>query len=186
MRVNLFPFREKKHESANNLPQVEVKISYNNSTLELNYLVSDPANSIRWPLLDDNQTRAHELWRGTCFEFFYFPNSENKNLYTEWNFCSNKKWQCYDFNSYRVPSPPLESPIPQELRPIISYKDSNLNVRLDDLNLQENTLINISAIIELEDGRKIAYAIFHPQHLKQADFHHKDGFIAFKSLGKTT
>ncbi len=52
-------------------------------------------------------TRAHELWKDTCFELFW--SEVGKSDYYECNVSAGGKWNIYHFDSYRNPVPPQEA-----------------------------------------------------------------------------
>lgn len=92
--------------------QLEAHADVRDSKLYLEYKYSDKGALIpTWDGIVDNVTptlvRRHEIWKYTCFEFFWKePDSE---AYHELNLNQAGEWNIYDFTKYREPQPPTES-----------------------------------------------------------------------------
>lgn len=105
----LFPFRQ-------NMLKLSVTGSVERRgtrSLVITYEITDPRGVLRGgphglcEVSGDALVRAHELWKDTCFEFFW--SEPGLTSYYECNVESGGKWNVYFFDTYRHPMPPQET-----------------------------------------------------------------------------
>jgi hypothetical protein len=127
--------------------------------------------------------RKEDLWKKTCFEFFWSPLGTNSTNYVEWNFTPEREWDIFYFHSYR-------NPIFHELQNgdagIISIKSSlegntfilKVHLFLSEILSQGLKLTtgnrleraNVSSILVTEKNEKHYFAKMH-KNADKPDFH---------------
>ena len=122
------------------------------------------------PVMTDN------LWKHTCFEAFIAVEGEAE--YCEFNFSPSGQWAAYAFKNHREPRP-------WQISKPLSIKTD----RTDDRLLLSTTILsadlppnpakklfqmNLTAVIETQDGRHSYWALHHPS--PSPDFHDRNGF----------
>lgn len=121
--------------------------------------------------------RAHDLWKETCFEFFFEVLGTDRPRYYEINLSPSGKWNGYVFTSYRS-SPLTEAEELKlthfELRENSLTTEFKLGGDLQSLNLK----CNATAIINDFEGREKFWALSHSQSGKP-DFHDAKSFIYY-------
>ena len=140
--------------------------------LVLHYFVIGRISDLRMPS-PAAPTRAHELWRHTCFEAFV--RASQGFAYYEFNFAPSMQWAAYRFGAYRREmSPATElSPPCLEVRSSGELYELRASLALDGMsNLPSDAVwrLGLSAVIEETSGRISYWALAHPPG--QADFHH--------------
>ena len=126
--------------------------------------------------------RRDNLWRRTCFELFIAAPGEPG--YWEYNLSPSGDWNCYRFKGYREQMA-VETAVSAAL---IELRTTNSGLWLGaTLPLPPALLpppaapthrppeVAISAVIQQRDGGLSHWALTHPA--RQADFHHRDGFV---------
>jgi hypothetical protein len=116
-------------------------------------------------------TRAHGLWRTTCFELFLlFDDDEH---YVEFNFSPSGQWATYAFDGSREGMAPL----PRDVDPFVEPIKDGVDVRCDlgGLPFGEPAMA-LTAVIEEEGGVKSYWSLAHPPG--PPDFHHPTCFVA--------
>ncbi len=116
--------------------------------------------------------RASQLWTTTCFEFFLSPVGSKS--YYEFNFSLLPAWNCFIFDSYRIPKAPRECfdfPLKE-----FSWdrKKRELFIEIENSTGQNQFRIGITAVIESEIGKDY-YALKHCAD--KPDFHVLESFI---------
>jgi hypothetical protein len=117
-------------------------------------------------------TRAHELWKTTCFEIFVQPFFDKH--YWEINLSPLNKWNAYSFESYRKPSPPQETLEWQLLE--MSFKAGHFSARLKSkLHSNVDVQVGIACVLENQKGEKSYWSLEHNGN--EPDFHDPASFI---------
>lgn len=161
--------------------KIFVEFDFSKGILLLVYRLVDPSGIISdleieeskvWTL--DNSSRADNLWKSTCLEFFVKPR-EGKN-YFEFNSNSQGQWNLYSFSDYRT-SMQLEFKV-SEVKMTTSFKDFEKIFRYEiDLNslfaLNDSLLFSFSSVIK--QGSLISYWA-HRHSFEKPDFHHLNNF----------
>lgn len=68
-------------------------------TILIEYRLEGDLDRIDLPIFELSARRRHELWRQTCFEFFFAIPGES--AYWEGNFSPSGDWNIYRFDDYR-------------------------------------------------------------------------------------
>jgi len=177
----------------------------NNQThLSLIYRLRGALNEIHLPVepLLSSQSRAHELWKDTCFEWFLKTNS--KTQYWEFNIAPTGQWNFYELSDYRsnLQESPLISAcqLRSEVHSIPTSKNHSDNSvheasQLDEkgfgvyslyFNASLHSFFNqpteiqcqwsmaLTAVIRWKSGQTSYYSLQHPKD--KPDFHHPAGF----------
>ena len=154
---------------------VEVRVKNSDpSWLTLRWRV-DGAQQLLIPPIG-SKSRADELWRSTCFEVFLKPSDGDG--YQEWNLSPARKWNAYNFDSYRDGMRELEA-----ARAPDCVWHGGRGFALFDAAIPRKVLpsakcaMALSAVIEEEGGRITYWAIAHPD-ADRPDFHHSACFAA--------
>ncbi|SMQ74467.1 hypothetical protein SAMN06297468_2685 [Altererythrobacter xiamenensis] len=121
------------------------------------------------------KARADGLWQTTCFELFVRP--QDGGAYSEWNLSPSRRWNAYDFDSYREG---------MRERDVAREPDGQLHAGssfvLFDAAIPRGALprlpadVAITAVLEEEGGIKSYWSIVHPEG--KPDFHHTACFAA--------
>jgi hypothetical protein len=152
---------------------------FKDSLLQLNFELTDPKNIIlnSFDKFKSNQkySRAHELWKDTCFEAFWSESGSSK--YWELNFSTQGKWNLYFFENYRQPSPPKESRDFEFVKALMI--NNNLEIKLKP-NIKINNLeFSLCAILKIKSGDTLYYSTAHLG--QKPDFHIRESLKQFKS-----
>jgi len=119
-----------------------------------------------------SERRVDELWKTTCFEMFV--RNPSSSGYLELNFSPSREWAAYHFDGYRRGMRPAELGHP----PVISSSRIGwfeLHVTLPfDLHCDTRLLLQLSAVLEENEGTKSYWALAHPPG--DPDFHQPDCF----------
>jgi hypothetical protein len=117
------------------------------------------------------------LWEHTCFEVFITAVGETS--YYEFNFSPSGQWAAYAFSDYRV-----RRSWTTGQAPVIRFTQNTGHLLLEAViaaaDLPQNSAgkpfqLNLTAVIEANDGSRSYWALHHPQ--THPDFHHRAGFI---------
>lgn len=120
--------------------------------------------------------RRDQLWEKTCFEVFIRP--KNSRGYFELNFGFHPEcgpaWACYEFTSYRQPTPPVPS-TGFILNSFTWDTKGSLVVELINRTPHQEFHIGLTAIVVLKSGTKAYFALTHAGD--KPDFHLSESFI---------
>ncbi len=121
------------------------------------------------------KARAHDLWQGTCFEFFLRPLTGER--YFEINIAPDGHWNSYEFNSYRS-SPLVESDQIKCSSISLTQERLSAEFQLGPELAYESLKTNATAVIEDFARREKFWALAHSQQGKP-DFHDPEAFIYY-------
>jgi hypothetical protein len=125
--------------------------------------------------------KGTDLWKSTCFEFFWKPFGPYSTQYFEWNFTTQKYFDFMSFEKCRKPCS-MNWPVAHGgVVDVDSQIDINRGVVTCRLRLPKRDFvsfqtvnpesqINISAILDFQDGSKRYYALKH-LNKEKPDFH---------------
>ena len=145
--------------------------------LKLLYSVAGDIGRLRVPAMRP-PSRAHRLWRHTCFEAFIA--APGATACCECNFAPSTEWAAYRFSAYREGMRVAEAVRP----PSITVSRDAHRLELEAVLCLEGLpevggtgafRLALSAVIEETDGRRSYWALAHPPG--QPDFHHRGSFI---------
>ena len=125
-------------------------------------------------------TRQDDLWKATCFEFFFaIPQLPQ---YWEFNLSPSSEWNIYIMDAYRRIGFREETSIPElpfEFKQ--TDNDLSLTVSIDltpILHPEQKIQLGITAIIQACDGNETYWALVHPSApATHADFHLRESFV---------
>ncbi len=144
------------------------------NTVKINFEWQDPEAQVETS--SPPAGRKMNLWQETCFEaFFKVPGAKS---YFEVNLSTQKAWNVFSFQDYRLPQPPTEYPKASvQFVPVQTGLEAVLT--LDGIDL---TGLNISlcAVLRLKDGKTTYWSLRHAD--KAPNFHHPDSFILERHL----
>lgn len=121
------------------------------------------------------QARKDQLWKTTCFEVFL--KTASSEAYLELNFSPSFGWAAYAFDRYRQGMRPIQPRLEPEIWRAPSEHSFHLSAEFDVLPfLPHPVLMNITAVIEEQDGTKSYWALAHPPE-GPPDFHHPACFV---------
>lgn len=116
-------------------------------------------------------TRAHELWKDTCFEFFWAE--KGSDAYYECNTNVFGKWNVYRFEAYRNPMPPQETDEYAMIR--IAVEGNTVMVTLVCVHdIPSKLSCTLTAVLNTKEG-ELYYALAHKG--TQPDFHVRESFV---------
>jgi len=142
--------------------------------VELRYLLSGEVSRVVLPA-SVRPSRAHELWRTTCFEAFI---EKAGGGYCELNIAPTGQWAAYDFTGYREGMnghAGVEKRDPRRVQDEASFSlwaTFDLDRMIGDA--PGPWRMGLSAVIEDVDGGISYWALAHPPG--KPDFHHRDSF----------
>ena len=121
--------------------------------------------------------RTDKLWKRTCFEVFIRPMGSE--AYCEFNLAPSTRWAAYGFTACRTGMADLTIPAP-DITATRQGETYVLTARLDlsgvaSLVDQRTWSLNLTAVIEDEDGAHAWWALAHPS--PNPDFHHPEAFV---------
>jgi len=88
----------KNHHKIQSDIQVEAQFEIEDKTLRLEFNIEGEIENYIF-LKPSTQERANDLWKATCFEFFF--GYKGSKSYTEVNISPSTKWNIYSFKGYR-------------------------------------------------------------------------------------
>ena len=144
-------------------------------TLLVEYQVEGALDRICWPSTSGTSGRCHELWRQTCFEFFF--SIKDDAAYWEVNLCLNDCWNVYHFSNYRSGMRQEESIDPPLCRVVVDGNLLSFTCALKIDNLIDDSSgveVGISSVIQATDGSTSYWAIDHCD--SKPDFHNRSSF----------
>jgi hypothetical protein len=143
------------------------------------YTLKGPLKELKLATGQKLGQRRNELWKSTCFEWF-IKSPDEKN-YWECNVSPGGDWNIYKLSDYRVglTEEPLISSVDFQATKVsdqvwtltITADLSSLKI----LNHGKKILVNLSTVLESQNGEKTYWSLAHTQ--KQADFHHPSHFV---------
>jgi len=169
---SLIPFPD------SNSPDIKItgKVSRQNNTLAVYYLLSGNVGDIVFPETSRQPGRKNELWTTTCFEFFLAIPEQPQ--YWEFNISPSGDWNIYHMAAYRRVSFREETLI-QRLPFSVLKEAACVSVEITvDLSpivrSQESIQVGITSIIQKNNGHESYWALAHPN--SHADFHLRESF----------
>jgi hypothetical protein len=142
----------------------------------IRYTLSGRLSELVIPAPAAGAARKHDLWQGTCFEFFLAARQAEG--YWEFNLSPAGHWNAYRFTGYRqgmaeelavTALPLVVQRAPDVLRMTLEFEVDRL-VRAD-----QPMSVAVAAVLKHQDGRLSYWALAHPG--PQADFHRRDSFL---------
>ncbi len=149
-----------------------------NTSLKVSFLISDPRGALihgpqgEYIKYDEERLmRKHELWKDTCFEFFF--SIPQRDTYYECNLNTKGEWNMYCFDSYRTPQPPTET---EAFRVVsIACKEGEITAVIGSQDELPSVLdCALTAVIVTTSGESY-YAIAHKG--EKPDFHVRESFV---------
>lgn len=163
------------HPHLDHLPSqefaLEVGVRRSEGRLRLRYRLTGPVSLVRLPR-SAIPIRRDGLWRHTCFEAFV--RSDRGDGYSEFNLSPSHDWAAYRFVSYRdgMSALDVEPPVIRARRVAHRFE---LSAVVEIESSDEALALNLSAVIEEQNGTKSYWALRHPPS-GPPDFHHPDCF----------
>jgi len=143
--------------------------------LSLRYTVTGAIGQIAIPELAD-PSRAHELWKHTCFEVFIRTGGET---YCEFNFAPTGRWAAYRFKTRRSGRTDIAEVQAAGIGTRQFGDRYDLRASLDLSGMKDLPAgpwsLAITTIIEEVSGNKSYWSVTHATG--QPDFHQLDGFV---------
>lgn len=166
-------------------------------SLNVDYVVSGSLEKIAGLHLNGNSessdpSRADELWKSTCFEWFLrFPNLKSTQ-YWEFNATPQSQWNFYELRSYRsgLEASPLASiqglSIVRDRRPqrhssffeapLLIHTKTDVSRLLKNINMSLlDAELAFTAVIAWVDGSTSYFSLRHATD--KPDFHSPEGFV---------
>ncbi|NEP10411.1 MAG: DOMON-like domain-containing protein [Symploca sp. SIO2C1] len=147
-----------------------------NHTLAISYELRCQLAELAIPTSASEPTRKDELWKTTCFEFFF--GIKDSPQYWEFNLSPTEDWNVYRFAAYRqgMQEEMAFSSLPFKIQKQPDLLLLTLEVNLEQLISANQALeVAISAVVKPREGKVSYWALVHPG--SQADFHQRDSFI---------
>jgi hypothetical protein len=149
--------------------------------LRVRYFVEAPMGTVIVPVTDE-PLRTDLLWHRTCCEAFI--RTPGADPYIEYNFSPSSRWAAYGFDSFREGM----RDYPLEIDPVIGLDLSDTSMGLEAEVLvpdvfDDDWLLQLSVIVEANDGTKSFWALRHKQG--EPDFHHEDCFAMILPVGQS-
>ncbi|MDF5712210.1 MAG: DOMON-like domain-containing protein [Nostoc sp. S4] len=151
-------------------------INRNINQLSICYTLTGNLKEIAIPPPSNTPSRKHQLWEGTCFEFFL--GIKNSQKYWEFNLSPAGHWNVYCFDGYRQG---MQEETALTILPFHVYIQANklvltLKMDLDKIILPEQIIeVAITTVIKYIDDGVTYWALTHRG--AQPDFHLRDSFI---------
>ena len=145
--------------------------------LSIHYTVQGDIENILLPESSASAARQDDLWKATCFEFFFaIPNSPE---YWEANISPSNAWNFYHMDAYRrigFREETRTQQLPFEFQKTDGKYLLDVSMNLGPiLYVEQKIQVGITAIIQTTDGNEAYWALAHPG--SQADFHLRESFI---------
>lgn len=161
--------------------KIEAKMLRGGSQWVLDYKIiktTETDQKINWPSqMDGNPLRRTGLWNETCFEaFFLFED----NTYEEWNFSPNGSWNCFGFESYRLPDPPKEKEV-AVIPEIKEISKNNFQVTIPSRDLVKSFSLTTVLKVKKEEDLQ-TYFLAHTHAFDKADFHNQKLFLPLNKI----
>jgi len=146
---------------------IEVHVDRDGLLLWLRFVVEGEIDGVVWPVPDE-QGRADDLWRHTCFEAFVITDDG----YVEYNLSPSGQWASYRFDGPRAGMRKAE-----EVATVLGLDGAFDLVALEArIELPPGARrLGLSAVIETAKGDMNYWALAHPS--ARPDFHHPDSFV---------
>ena len=169
----LIPFPGRK------VPSIEITgtIARQGNLLSFHYSVQGEIDEVLLFKPAHSPARRHELWKSTCFEFFFAIR--DRSPYWEFNMSPSGDWNVYAMDAYRQVNMREESAftqLPFEFRKTDPQLLLDLSIDLNPILHQNQPLqIGITSIIQTLDESETYWALAHPG--RRADFHLRESFV---------
>lgn len=155
--------------------RLQARIEWQRDQLHLSYFLEGAGCQALLLPPPSASLRENELWKHTCFEFFWSTDDQTP-AYWEWNFSPSKKWNCYRLAYSRAPLEP-ESAITQTE---ISTHSGPNTYRLEASfrfppSWPKSGPFGLSAVIEYQNASKTYWALRHTA--ARPDFHRRDSWL---------
>ncbi|MEH2464468.1 DOMON-like domain-containing protein [Nostoc sp.] len=126
--------------------------------------------------LSNTRSRKHELWKDTCFEFFF--GIKDSQRYWEFNLSPAGYWNVYHFDGYRqgMQEETAFTILPFNVQNQADGLALVLEVDLNKIVSADQAIeVAITTVIKHRDGEVTYWALTHQG--ADADFHLRDSFI---------
>lgn len=134
------------HCSAGPITEVEAEIEPTATGCRARFRFSGDISRIKIPELAAPE-RMDNLWKTTCFEIFWQP--ESGTYYREFNLSPSTRWACYDFDDFRLNS----RDAPAEVEIECSHDGAELVLSAEiDSHLPTPAAVALNGIVEDLDG----------------------------------
>ena len=159
---------------SHNAAIVKASLERQAENLKLKFYLEDPKDEVEDSLEEGEWKtwpRADGLWKTTCFEFFLGKTGEES--YWEFNFSpSRQAWNCYRFEGYRLPQPPISS---QDFELVaLKMTSDTFECTLKSKVETGQCEANLAAVVKTTRGVSF-FALEHAS--AKPDFHLRKGFI---------
>ncbi len=159
------------------------------SWLRLRWRVSGTRRLVLPPAAGGGRTDG--LWRITCFEAFFRPESQatGANAYVELNLSPSGRWNAYDFTAHREGMAPRPVACAPTIVMRVEHGDAERTLVFDaavplDALPPLPCRVGLTAVLEEDGGIKSYWALAHPSR-DAPDFHSAAGFTARLSSTST-
>ncbi|MGZ3769507.1 MAG: DOMON-like domain-containing protein [Bdellovibrio sp.] len=173
MKNSLVPF-----SLTNNTKEISVETNFlflSNNSWTVEFSVKGSINKILWPAeTASKKSRSDELWKSTCFEFFFSSEKNNETPYTEINCSPNSNWNAYSFSGYREGmklNTDIQVNLKNNTQPQAENHLTKFTVEIKSTTPMDARTYAPTMVIEFTDGEKSYWATSHPS--PQPDFHNK-------------
>ena len=164
--------------STKSLPNLKIagNIARNGNKLAIRYMLEGDLKEIAIAPLSNTPSLKHELWKDTCFEFFF--GIKDSQRYWEFNLSPAGHWNVYHFDGYRQG---MQEETAFTILPFsVQNQADGLALVLEvDLNKIVSAVqeieVAITTVIKHRDGEVTYWALTHQG--AEADFHLRDSFI---------
>jgi len=163
----------KNHEK--NMANITVEASFliRNQTIQLEYKIEGEIAKYNFPQ-ESQQKRVHELWRKSCFEFFFSIGDSDE--YYEINISPTTEWNIYHFNSYREGMKEVTD---------ISIPSINVHRGKESISLSFEVQFLAQEIVNKPFSYNLATILLNNSSLRYFfTIHRKDGDVDFHNKGK--
>ena len=164
--------------STKSLPNLKItgNIARNGNQFAIRYMLEGDLKEIAIARPSNTQSRKHELWEDTCFEFFL--GIKDSQRYWEFNLSPAGHWNVYRFDGYRQGM--QEETAFENLAFNVQNQADGLTLALDvDLgkiiSAEQAIEVAITTVIKDRNGEVTYWALTHRG--AEADFHLRDSFI---------
>ena len=168
-------------QSQGSVERVTVEAERRGQLLWVRYFVEMPLDALLIPEAAE-PLRTDLLWHHTCCEAFI--RTPGSDPYIEFNFSPSSRWAAYGFDSFRegMRDYSLESD------PVIGldFSDTSMGLEAETLvpeAFDHDWLLQLSVIVEANDGTKSFWALRHKQG--EPDFHHENCFAMILPVGQS-
>jgi len=172
MKKRSYILQNHKKEESN--IRVEASLEIEEWEIKINFKILGNIKTYQFPKKEQQQ-RANELWKETCFELFFTRKDSDK--YYEINISPTTKWNLYHFDSYREGIREVTNILPPSIK-IIKERDSiEFSVKIQFLNkevLNQIDTFNLATI--LLDHYEIRHFYTIQRREGSVDFHDRENW----------